>query len=342
MKRGGGLFVFLAKEGFVRARALIISAAFVATAAAFAQADEWWRLMKAGIDADQAGDYVRSATLYREAIGASERLGPTDERGAYAWNALAKTQDVLGNYAAAERGYRRALKAAEDSRGRASIVYAITLQNLSILYAETGQASRGERLAREALSIAAALDPIDRAGLAMAQSCLATIAGVLGKHEEAIGLVRAALPVLEKDPNAWTQTVAALNTIAVSLYMEGEAMEPERLLQRALATAEGHAGVNHPMLPRILMNLAAIALHSGRPEEAGARLSRAMEIAVARLGPEHPAYGTLLAGYAVYLRQVGEKSRAREMEARSSQILRESGRRNGLGAVIDVTALRRK
>ncbi|HKA00688.1 MAG TPA: tetratricopeptide repeat protein [Candidatus Solibacter sp.] len=311
-------------------------------ATAFAQGDEWWRLMKDGIVADQAGDYVRSATLYREAIRISERFAPSDERSAYAWNALAKTQDVLGNYAAAERGYRHALRAAEDSRGRSSIVYAIALENLAILYAETGQASRGERLAREALSIVTSMDPPERLGLAMAQNCLATITGVSGKHEEAIGLVRAALPVLENAPEAWTQTVAALNTIAVSLYMQGERTEPERLLQRALTMAEGHAGGSHPMLPRILMNLAAVALQRGHREEAGARLSRAMEITAARLGTEHPAYGSLLGAYAVYLRQVGEKSRAREMEARSNQILKDNGRRNGLGAVIDVTALQRK
>ena len=119
-------------------------------------------------------------------------------------------------------------------------------------------------------------------------------------------------------------------------------MEPERLLQRALVMAEAQAGAGHPLLSQILMNLAALELHAGHPEQAGARLSRAIEITAARLGTEHPAYGTLLASYAVYLRQVGEKSRAREMEARSNQILKESGRRNGLGEVIDVTALRRK
>ena len=176
----------------------------------------------------------------------------------------------------------------------------------------------------------------------MAQSCLGTIISVLGKHDEAIRLIRESLPTLEGNAIAWTQTVAALNTIAVSLYLQGERTEPERLLRRALKTAEANAGGNHPMLARILTNLAAVALHNGHPEETGAMLDRAMQIASTRLGVEHPMYGTLLASYAGYLRQIGQKSRARELEARSNQILKENGRRNGLGAVIDVTALQRK
>jgi hypothetical protein len=48
----------------------------------------------------------------------------------------------------------------------------------------------------------------------------------------------------------------------------------------------------------------------------------------------------VLAWYAIYLRQTGDKARAKAMEAQSSQILKESGRRNGVGLLIDVTALR--
>jgi hypothetical protein len=46
--------------------------------------------------------------------------------------------------------------------------------------------------------------------------------------------------------------------------------------------------------------------------------------------------------YAALLRQGGDKSQAKVLETQSTQILKDSTRRNGLGAVIDVSSIRRK
>ena len=89
-------------------------------------------------------------------------------------------------------------------------------------------------------------------------------------------------------------------------------------------------------------NLASLENRTGHREEAGQSLRRALDIAEKRLGPEHPLYARLLANYAAFLRQGGEKSQAKVLEARSTQILKDSSRRNGFGAVIDVNSLRCK
>jgi tetratricopeptide (TPR) repeat protein len=312
------------------------------TIPAFAQADEWWRVMSAGMEADRVGDYAHAAGHYREAISISEKLDAKDERRAYSWNSLAKTQDVLGDFANAEPSYRRALKLAEQSRGKRSPAYTLPLENLATMYLETGQNGRADRVAREALSLVAEFDPPDELALAMARSCLATIADMCGKHEEAIELATAAMAALERHPVAWTQLVATLNTVGAASFAVGNRAEAERRFLRGLAITEQNGGASHPLMLRVLCNLAAIELHDGRREEAGVRLRRALEIAEAKLGTAHPMYGSLLAWYAVYLRQTGEKSRAKAMETQAAQIVRDSGRRNGLGAVIDVTALRGK
>ena len=319
----------------------VLACSFAMVVPAFAQADEWWRLMKAGMAAEGAGEYGRSVALYRKAIEVSDSFEADDERRVYTWNALAKTQDALGNYVDAEAGYRRALRAAEHSEGKSSPAYALVLANLAMLYAETRQYARGERIAREVLALVSGMKPPDELRLALARSCLATIVDLAGKHDEAAGLTQLSLPVLERYPDVWTQTIGTLNTLGVALFAARQYAESERLFLRALTTAELHGGSEHPLLMRILSNLAAIDLRDGRREEAGEKLRRALRIAETHLGVEHPMYGSLLAQYAGYLREAGEKSQAKALEAQSSQILKENGRRNGIGAVIDVTALKK-
>jgi Tfp pilus assembly protein PilF len=151
-----------------------------------------------------------------------------------------------------------------------------------------------------------------------------------------------AVAVLEKDPDEWGETAIALTNLGVLHFRQKNNAEAERLLLRSLATMEQHLGPDHPMLTRTLSSLASLASVAGRRDEAGERLRRALDIAERRLGEDHPVYGAILGSYAAFLRQGGEKSRAKAMEARSSQILKDSVRRNGLGGVIDISSLRRK
>jgi tetratricopeptide (TPR) repeat protein len=151
-----------------------------------------------------------------------------------------------------------------------------------------------------------------------------------------------ALPVLEKNPRAWSQTAIATNNLGVARFFLGNNDDARRLLLRALDIVEQHMGTDHPMLVRTLNNLASLAARTGHREEAGERLRRGLDIAERRLGPEHPVYAALLANYAELLRLGGEKSQAKVLAARSNEILKDSSRRNGIGAVIDISSLRQK
>ena len=147
--------------------------------------------------------------------------------------------------------------------------------------------------------------------------------------------------MLEKDPRTRTVTALAKNNLGVVRCLEGNTEEARQLLLQAVAMIEERWGPDHPMLARILNNLASLEYRTGHREVAGEKLRRALDIAERRLGPEHPSYAALLANYAAFLRQEGEKSRAKEVQAQSNRILKDSDRRNGLGAVIDVSSLRR-
>jgi len=297
--------------------------------------------MTEGARAEAAGDYSRAAASYQQAVDLTERFERGDVRRPAAWNSLASMYDALGRYTEAETSYRRAIGAAEDAGGKTTPEYARLLANLGTLYVEMGQTLRGENLLRTALTIRSP-GKADELQRAITQNCLAETLSASGKYKEADELLAASLPVLERHEGAWLETAAALNSFGMVRIQQNRYSEAGEFFLRSLKMAEGRLGRDHPLLTRPLNNLATVATHEGRREEAGADLRRALAIAEQRLGTEHPVYARLLANYASYLRETGQKSRARTLAARSSEILRDNNRRNGAGALVDVTELRRR
>jgi tetratricopeptide (TPR) repeat protein len=326
----------------MRQRVLTAAIAVLTSISGFPQTDDWRPRMDEGAAAETVGDYAKAASSYRLATEVAERFDRRDGRRAVAWNAIATMYDALGLFADAEAAYRRALKEAAESTGKAGPDYALALANLGSSFVETGQAAAGEKLLREALAIYSAADPPDELRIAVAQNGLAEVLCVAHKYKEAAPFLIGALAVFEKNPSAWGETALAMNTLGVVRSFEGNHEEARRLLLQGLAMIEQHLGPDHPMLARILNNLASLENRAGHREEAGQRLRRALDIAERRLGPEHPSYAILLANYAAFLRQGGDKSRAKVLEAQSTQIQKDSSRRNGVGAVIDISSLRRK
>ena len=326
----------------MRQHLLTAAIAILTSVAGFPQTDDWRQRMSEGAVTQNAGDYARAVASYRAATEIAERFDRLNSRRMVAWNAVATIYDALGQFAEAEAAYRRALKWAAKSTGKAGPEYALVLGNLGSWYVETGQRATGEKLLREALAIYSAADPPNKLRIAVAQNGLAEVLCVARKYKEADPLLISAIAVLEKDPRAWGETALAKNNLGVVRFLEGNMEEAQRLFLQALAMVETGWGTDHPILVRILSNLASLEYRTGRHEEAGQRLRRALDIAERRLGPEHPSYAALLANYAAFLRREGDKSRAKVLQAQSTQILKDNSRRNGLGAVVDVNSLRSK
>ncbi len=322
---------------------VLTCALMVLTAAiGFTQTDEWQLRMEEGSAAEDAGDYAKALASYRSATQVAEHFDPGDRRRAVAWNFVSVMYDALGRFSEAEAGYRRALKAAAASTGKSSSDYALVLGNLGTMYIEIGQRETGEKLLRESLAIYCAADPPNEVQIAIARNGLAEAISVSGKYKEADRLLTLALPVLEQNPKTWSETAIASNNLGVARFFLGKSDEARSLLLHALAIVEGKMGPDHPMLVRTLNNLASLANRTGHRDEGGERLRRALDIAERRLGPDHPVYAAVLANYAEFLRLCGEKSQAKALAARSSEILKDSSRRNGIGAVIDIHSLRGK
>jgi tetratricopeptide (TPR) repeat protein len=326
----------------MRGHVLVVLTAILTAGAGLSQTDEWRRRMDEGATAEIVGDYAKGIASYRLAAQIAEGFDRGDKRRVTTWNALANMYDALGQFVDAEAEYRRALKAAAEAGGKSSPEYALVLGNLGTSYVETGRPASGEKLMREALAIYSAADPPDPLRLAIARNALGEVLSVTGKFKEADTLFTAALPVLEKNPDAWGEAAIATNNLGVARFNLGKHEEAGQLLHQALSMMELHTGPDHPMLARTLNNLASQQARTGHPEEAGKCLRRALDIAERRLGPDHPVYAAILANYAALLREGGEKSQAKALKARSEQILKDSSRRNGIGASIDIHSLRSK
>ncbi len=308
----------------------------------FTQTDEWLMRMQEGSAAEDAGDYAKALASYKSATEVAERFDQGDRRRAVAWNFVSVMYDALGRFSDAEAGYRKALKAAAASTGKSSPDYALVLGNLGTMYIEIGQRDTGEKLLRESLAIYCAADPPNEAQIAIARNGLAEAISVSGKYKEADSLLTMALPVLEQNPKTWSETAIASNNLGVARFFQGKSDDARTLLLHALAIVEEKMGPDHPLLVRTLNNLASLAARTGHRDEAGERLRRALDIAERRLGAEHPVYAAVLANYAEFLRLGGDKSQAKALAARSNEILKDSSRRNGIGAVIDIHSLRQK
>ena len=306
------------------------------------QGDDWKELMDRGQVQEKAADYAGALASYEKAAEVSERAAANDPRRLISWNSVASMYDALGQFPDAERSYRRALAAAEKSRGKDSAEYPVVLASLGSLYIEMGQTARGETMLRESLAIQETSPSRDEARLAMGRVCLAEALLATGRYQEPERLLTAALAVWEKHPDAWRERGIILNNLGVVELYQKRYVEAQRLLERSLLMLEEGLTPDHPMLVRVLSNQATVFSRTGRRPEASEKLRRALEIVDKHLGADHPVNGVLLRNYAALLRQSGDKASARKAEARSAEVLKQSALRNGAGMVVDISAFPRK
>lgn len=305
---------------------------------ACAQTDPWNSLMVQGNVLDRTGEYAKAAILYREA----ERLAESshDPRLAFAINAVANTDQELGNFAQAEREYRHALAVAA-STGKFTRPYALTLDNLGVHYMEAGQRKQAEDLLRKALDIHLKIEPPDSEEVALARNALANLIVDDGRYAEAETLVEAAIATFRKHPTGTGQQAVGLNNLGVVRMQQRRYTEATELFEEATRIAEAELGPDHPTVLRALSNLGTVYGRIGRLDEADHAFQRSVAIAENRLGKAHPVYARVLLNYAGFLRLAGRKHEAKNLEARAHTVLRDNARTNGRGMTVDVSSFRR-
>jgi tetratricopeptide (TPR) repeat protein len=319
----------------------LFALAYVAAGNTLAQLEDWKSKLDEANDLRQTGQYQAAVTRYREVIKILDSSGLEPLQLTSALNSLGMTYDDLGQYADAEKNYRRALQVIEVRSGMHSVSRAQVLVNFSGVYFHRGQLTKAETLIREALTIYSDLLPADSMITAVARSCLAQALLQQSHYEEAATVADQALAAFDKKPiERGGYYGICLNTKGSVRWLQRRPAEAVELFEQSVAAMELERGKESPQLLYPLNNLAVARERAGRPEEAVALLSRAMEITRTNLGAEHPIYGDLLMNYANCLSAAGHKAEAKKLKVRAAAILKANSLNTGAGFAVDVSALR--
>ena len=182
-----------------------------------------------------------------------------------------------------------------------------------------GEYARAERLAADYLALARAGD--DPKTLSLALDGCASVAWLLGRHEEAEGMFCEALAIVhallgEGHPDYG----ARLNNLGNVVQAQGRHAEAERLFRQALEIGRATIGERHPSYAIRLNNLGSVVLAQGRHAEAEELFREALEIGRATMGEKHPDYAIRLNNLGSVVRSQGRLAEAEGLYRKSLEI----------------------
>ena len=284
--------------------------------------DAWSQRMSRANLLQQQGAYAEAGKLYQEAVAESKSSKHfSTGRYAQASNNLAAHYYEIGNYAAAEPLYRKAVQEWQ-SLGNNPGRLGVSLANLATLYRKTGRYDDAIATFREA---GATLTTVYGAESAEVVSCLVNWAEAYrsaGRVDDAQTTAAKALQTAEKIfPVTDARISHALHAYATILQTRGRAAETTVLHQRALAIREKSYGSEHPYVAASLSALVSLYLEQGRYADAEPLAIRALAIWESKLGPEHPNVGVALNNLAQVHRLQQKHVEAEPLYRRAVQVL---------------------
>jgi tetratricopeptide (TPR) repeat protein len=297
---------------------------------------EWVSEGKASV---AVGNYKAGLDAFHKALANGESSKIPARQLVEITVSLAAAYSELGLYADSEGAWRKALAMVENTEGTASLDYAVVLANMLTLPIQTTRNEKDIQTLRRAIVTPRKTDsPTD---LAMVRACLANLLMRQLKYGEAETLLLDSLADFDRLKESEPQLVATvLDLLGKIRYEQGRFAEALQLHSRSLNILESTLGAQHPSLIVTLNDLASAMVKANRSEEAAALYQRAILLCAKTLGLDHPEYGVVLENYSFVLKKLGRKHEGKELAARAKQILSASDRRNGIGAVVSVSALR--
>ncbi|NJO17987.1 MAG: tetratricopeptide repeat protein [Thioploca sp.] len=211
----------------------------------------------------------------------------------------------------AEPLYQQALEIRKTVLGENHSDYAISLNNLALLYKSMGNYTRAEPLYQQALEIRKTALGESRLNYAQSLSNLAKLYYSMGDYTHAKPLYQQALKITKKVLGENHSDYATrLNNLAMLYYSMGDYTYAETLFKQALEITKKVLGKNHPLYAHSLNNLAVLYYSMGDYTRAEPFYQQAQQIKKTVLGKNHPDYAQSLNNLAALYRSMGEYTHA--------------------------------
>ncbi len=223
---------------------------------------------------------------------------------------LASLAERTGEYAEAEAGLLRALKAAGEARSPTLALQAASDLTYVVGY-RSSRPAEGKVWA-QSVQLQLALLPGDHPlELADLRNNLATVEYVGGNYSESVRLYTEALALREGALGSEHPRVGdSLSNLAGATFAQGANAEAIALYLRSLALTEQALGPEHPQVATTLSNLALVYQSTGEYTEAIRLLTRALAIREDALGKDHPHQAAALSNLALVHHAMGNNPEA--------------------------------
>jgi tetratricopeptide (TPR) repeat protein len=239
------------------------------------------------------GRFTEAARLAQRAAQAAEKeLGPTSTSLIETLNDLALSYQMDHQYQASLPVAQRELALCEQVHGRQSKEYASALNTLGKGYSGLKKYVEAEDAYREGLATTEKLLGPNHPQMAMLLNNMGTLYSDQDRYAEAEPYLERSLKLLEKGEPDDSSLAFALNNLAVVKKELQKYDEALMLYERSLGIMERLGGENHPMVGRVLQNLAVLYERKGWKEEAQAARARAARILAGKQRNNEPVTRT--------------------------------------------------
>ena len=288
----------------------------------FAGEVEWKTHADAGRAASERGDYRAAVTQHEAAVKEARGFGTEDIRFLTSEWYLASGRAALGDYAEAERIFRRLLEIAERKFGTEHEHIASVLGGLASVYVRQGRYVEADALYKRAIAVRERALGENHLDFAEVLYSSAEVSVQLARYSEAEALLKRALTVAEKTLSADDPSYAlGLNRLAWVYTLEKRDAEAEQLIKRTLAIWEKAYGPEHPKVASAMGVLGWLYIKARRYAEAEVLLERIVPIYEKAYGLEHPDVATALNNLAFLYEKQGRISSALDASRRATPIL---------------------
>jgi len=242
----------------------------------------------------------------------------TDPNGDLRQRAVREYQS--GRYAQAETLFRARLEAVKDDEAER----ARTIADLGSVFLEEERLQEAEQAFLSALAIYR--KRADKAGTTLLLRHLGAAYSLQRRDDEAISVLREALTMARKQPQALAKiTAEILNSLGVAHVRRQDHKKAQKYFEEGTALLSTEPGPHGAEMTSLLNNLGVVHYVRRNFDRAEQTLLQALKLTTEEVGPSHPALTYTLSALGGLYREMKRYQDAEEQFQRALAILRQGG-----------------